>query len=130
MSRYLVDTQVWLWMQTTPERLRATTLGLIENSTNELLLSAASAWEIAIKYRLGKLWLPQPPAQYVPERLRRSRTTALGIEHAHVLRTAQLPDHHRDPFDRILVAQALTLDVPIISADEQLTAYDVGIVPA
>jgi PIN domain nuclease of toxin-antitoxin system len=89
------------------------------------LLSAASGWEIAIKYRLGKLALPEPPRSYVPDRMRRSGTTSLAVEHDHVLRVAELPDHHRDPFDRLLVAQAQALDIPIVTADQQISAYDV-----
>lgn len=95
-----------------------------------VLLSAASAWEIAIKYHLGKLSLPQAPASYVPDRMRRTGTSPLPIDHAHTLRTAELPNHHRDPFDRVLVAQAQLLDLTIITADSQLSAYDVAVVAA
>lgn len=126
MSRYLIDTHVWLWLQTAPERLSDGTRGLVENARNDLLLSAASAWEIAIKYRLGKLPLPEEPARYVPDRMRRSGTTPLPVEPAHALRTSELPDHHRDPFDRLLVAQAQLLDLPIITVDPQIRAYDVS----
>lgn len=130
MSRCLLDTHIWLWMQTEPDRLRDSTRELVEDATNELLLSAASAWEIAIKYRLGKLPLPEAPTTYVPDRMRRSGTVPLPVEPAHALRTAELPDHHKDPFDRILVAQAQLLGVPILSADEQLSVYDVTLVLA
>jgi PIN domain nuclease of toxin-antitoxin system len=128
VTRYLLDTHVWLWMQAEPERLRAETRGLVEDTANELLLSAASAWEIAIKYRIGKLSLPEPPATYVPSRVRRSATTPLALEVAHVLRTSELPDHHTDPFDRVLIAQAQLLDIAIVTVDEQIGAYDVRVV--
>ena len=130
MTRYLVDTHVWLWMQSDPGRLRDETRALVEDVRNTLLLSAASAWEIAIKYRLGKLPLPEPAAVYVPDRMRRSGTSPLPVDHAHTLRTAELPDHHRDPFDRVLVAQAQLLDLTIITADGQLSGYDVAVVGA
>lgn len=130
MSRILVDTHVWLWLQADPERLRDSVRDLVEGRRVELLLSAASAWEIAIKYRIGKLPLPQDPATYVPDRMRRSGTTPLSVEHAHVLRVSELPDHHRDPFDRLLVAQAQILNVPIVTADSQLQRYEVTIIQA
>lgn len=130
MKRYLVDTHVWLWIQSDPDRLRDETRATVEDLRNSILLSAASAWEIAIKYRLGKLSLPQPPASYVPDRMRRSGTSPLSVDHAHALKTADLPDHHRDPFDRLLVAQAQLLGLTIITADHQLSAYDVSVLAA
>jgi PIN domain nuclease of toxin-antitoxin system len=130
VTRFLIDTHVWLWMQSDLARLRPETLALAENAENELLLSAASAWEIALKYRLGELPLPDKPSTYVPDRMRRSGTTPLPIEPAHALRTSALPDLHRDPFDRLLVAQAQILDIPIVTVDAQLSAYDVAVVAA
>lgn len=128
--RYLLDTGIWLSLQVEPGRIAPSTRTLLADRANELLLSAASSWEIAIKYRLGKLPLPEPPVDYVPNRMRRSGTTPLAVEHAHVLRVAQLPDHHRDPFDRLLVAQAQSLGIPIVTSDRQLTAYDVEVILA
>lgn len=130
MSRYLVDTHVWLWMQTDPARLGVATRELVEDVTNELLLSAASAWEIAIKYRIGKLKLPESPITYVSDRMRRSGTAPLPVEPAHALRTCELPDHHNDPFDRLLIAQAQLLDIPIMTVDERIQAYDVAVIAA
>ncbi|ORA76976.1 type II toxin-antitoxin system VapC family toxin [Mycobacterium malmoense] len=130
MKRYLVDTHVWLWMQSDPDRLRDEAREIVQDARNSVLLSAASAWEIAIKYRLGKLPLPEAPASYLPDRMRRSGTSPLPVDHAHALRTAELPDHHRDPFDRLLIAQAQLLDLTIMTADEQLSAYDVAVVAA
>lgn len=130
MSRCLVDTHVWLWMLADPARIGVGALELIENSDVDLLLSAASAWEIAIKYRIGKLALPEQPSKYVPDRLRRSGTLSLAIEPAHALRTSELPNHHSDPFDRLLVAQAQILEIPIVTADDKIAQYDVDIVMA
>lgn len=130
MKRFLIDTHVWLWMQSDPDRLRDETRALVQDVRNHVLLSAASGWEIAIKYRLGKLRLPDAPTSYVPDRMRRSGTSPLPVEHAHVLRTAELPDHHRDPFDRVLIAQAQLLDLSIVTADDKLSAYDVAVVTA
>lgn len=128
MTRYLLDTQIWLWMQSDPDRLGPTVHELVATADHELYLSAASSWEIAIKFRLGKLSLPEPPHRYVPDRLRLSGTLPLAIEHDHVLRVATLPDHHRDPFDRLLIVQAQALAVPLVTADRQLEAYDVEII--
>ena len=123
--RVLVDTHTWLWMLTSPHRLPATTRDTVGDPGTEVLLSAASAWEIAIKYHLGRLPLPEAPTTYVPSRVAATGSTALAIDHAHVLRAGELPDHHRDPFDRLLVAQAQILGVPLVSGDRALGAYDV-----
>lgn len=100
---------------------------MLEETSNELLLSAASSWEIAIKYSLGRLSLPEPPETYVPSRIQRSGVTPLRIEHSHALAVASLPMHHRDPFDRLLIAQARDLDIGIMTIDDSLRAYDVTI---
>lgn len=85
----------------------------------------ASAWEIAIKYGLGRLALPEHPRTYLSSRLRTTATTALPVDLDHVHRVADLPPHHRDPFDRLLIAQAQALRLPIVTADAQFLAYDV-----
>jgi PIN domain nuclease of toxin-antitoxin system len=128
VTRYIIDTHVWLWMQAEPARLRGETRELIEDTGNEILLSAASAWEIAIKYRIGKLPLPAEPAAYVPDRMRRSGTTPLPVEHAHALHTDRLPGHHKDPFDRLIIAQAQLLDITIVTVDEKIRDYDVAVI--
>lgn len=117
-------------MAAAPDRLARRARALAEDVDNELLLSAASAWEIAIKHGLGKLQLPESPDRYVPSRMTILRTTALAISHEHALRVAYLPGHHRDPFDRLLVAQAQIEDVAIMTADEVFLKYNVAIVPA
>lgn len=130
MSRCLLDTHVWLWAQSDRSKLRASALALLTEPASELLLSAASAWEIAIKYAIGKLALPVPPKLYVPDRLRRSDTEAIPVELAHTLRAAELPDLHRDPFDRLIIAQAQILHLPIITADKKFDGYDVTLIAA
>jgi PIN domain nuclease of toxin-antitoxin system len=124
----LLDTQCWLWMNEAPERFSGDARRLIESRETSLLLSSASAWEIAIKYGLGKLRLPVSPAEYVPSRLQPTRTSPLPISHEHALRTAELPPHHRDPFDRLLVAQAQIERLPVLTADGQFEAYDVDVI--
>jgi len=124
----LLDTHVWLWLQTTPERLSGEALALVEDTSNDLFLSAASAWEIAIKYALGKLPLPEPPDRYVPSRLELSGTAALPVEIRHAVHVAALPPHHRDPFDRLLIAQAQLENLVLVTADGQLAPYGVEMV--
>ena len=128
--RVLLDTRVWLWMQAAPHRLGPQAAALVSDTGNDLLLSAASSWEIAIKHALGKLRLPVPPREYVPSRMQASGTGALPITHAHALHVAALPPHHRDPFDRMLVAQASVESIPILTADAQIGRYDVETIAA
>jgi PIN domain nuclease of toxin-antitoxin system len=123
--KLLLDTHVWLWMQTAPTRIRPDVLELIADTRNPVWLSAASAWEISIKYSMGRLPLPVPPSDYVPSRMARSGTSGLPVEHRHALHVAGLPAHHRDPFDRLLVAQAQLEGAVLVTADAQLDAYDV-----
>ena len=123
--KLLLDTQAWLWMQAAPERFNDEALGLVEDAAVTLLFSSASSWEIAIKWSLGKLKLPEPPEDYVPSRLRSSGVTPLPVEHSHALRVASLEQHHRDPFDRLLVAQSLVERVPILTADPLFARYPI-----
>lgn len=122
----LLDTHVWLWMLAAPESL-GDMRAVLEDGERTLVLSAASSWEIAIKYQLGRLELPQPPERFVPDRIRSTGVTPIAIEHTHVLEAGRLPAHHRDPFDRVLVAQARHLGVPIVTADPLIRAYDVTV---
>lgn len=122
--KVLLDTHVFLWMHTEPDRL-GEYLPTVEDTRTELIVSAVVSWEIAIKHGLGRLPLPEPPERYVPERIRVSGAQALAIEHTHVLAVARLPPLHRDPFDRLLVAQADLLDVPILTADPDIAQYPV-----
>ena len=124
--RVLLDTHAFLWANAEPDRL-GTWRAMVEDVTNELLLSAASSWELATKAAIGRLELPEPVASYVPSRMAALGVTAVSIEHRHALGVAALPMHHRDPFDRILIAQAQLLDVPILTADAAFDAYDVEV---
>jgi PIN domain nuclease of toxin-antitoxin system len=126
----LLDTHIWLWMTADPERIGPTTRAQLQDPTTPLLLSAASSWEVAIKYALGKLRLPAPPAELIPRHAARQGVTLLPVEHAHALRVATLPWHHRDPFDRLLIAQSLILGVPIVTVDDQLRAYGATLIDA
>ena len=117
-------------MLASPERLAPSARALLVSAENQLLLSAASAWEIAIKHGLGKLTLAAAPSVVVPELMARSGVTALPVLHAHALGVATLPPHHRDPFDRLLIAQAQLERVPVLTADAQFDRYDVEVLDA
>jgi PIN domain nuclease of toxin-antitoxin system len=126
----LLDTHVWLWMQAAPRRLVPAVRALVEDATTTLLLSAVSSWEIAIKYALGRLPLPEPPELYVPDRMRTSGVVALPIEHSHALRVSGLERQHRDPFDRLLVAQCQIERIALVTADPIFERYDVELISA
>ena len=125
---FLLDTHCWLWLQTDRERFDVELLETLASPSTGRYLSAASVWEIAIKYAIGKLPLPEPPAIYVPERMRVSRVQELTITHAHALAVGALPPHHRDPFDRVLVAQAQVEGMTLVTADSTFARYDVRLV--
>lgn len=126
-KRILLDTHVWLWLNGDPERLNEEARGALADPENDLFLSAASTWEIAIKHAAGRLELPAPPAQYIPTRLAENNVRPLPIQHGHTLAAAELPLHHRDPFDRMLVAQARQEGLHLATGDERLRAYDAPI---
>ena len=117
-------------MLAAPERLSRRARLLVVSSDNELVLSAASAWEIAIKFALGKIQLPEAPIEYIPRLMTRTGVTPLPVHHRHALHVATLPAHHRDPFDRLLVAQAQLELLPILTADRVFRSYDVKVVSA
>jgi PIN domain nuclease of toxin-antitoxin system len=123
--KILLDTHVFLWLLAKPERL-GKSISLAEDSRNELLVSAASSWEIAIKHGIGRLPLPEPPQRYVPTSLHAIGARGLPIEHTHSLAVASLPPLHRDPFDRLLVAQAKMLEIPLMTADPAIAQYPIN----
>lgn len=122
--RVLFDTHAFLWAHSEPERL-GPHRDLLEHPDTERLVSAVVGWEVTIKYQLGRLLLPAPPQEWIPDRIRRGAMTSLDIAMEHVCGVAALPDHHRDPFDRLLVSQARALKIPLLTADRSLDAYDV-----
>ncbi len=126
--RILIDTHCWLWWITEPNKLQDGARRQIQDRNNTICLSAASSWEIAIKYSIGKLELPEPPERFVPKRLARDAISSLGIEHIHALHVASLPFHHRDPFDRLIISQAQIEHIPIMTVDLQFEPYDVEII--
>lgn len=125
MSQMLLDTGVLLWWLDDSPLLSRRARKLIADADNEFLVSHASAWEMSIKAGLGKLQLPKPVARFFPEQLAANRFSAMPIDLRAITAVETLPPHHRDPFDRLLIAQALTSNLPIVSADKQFDAYGV-----
>lgn len=125
--KILLDTHCWLWYLLSPERLNSSVQDILRDSDNEVFLSVGSAWEIVIKAGLGKLSLPLPATEYIPDRLKVLGHQSLPVLQHHVLQVAQLPAHHRDPFDRLLVAQARVEELQLMTADPAIRAYDVPI---
>ena len=123
--RILLDTCTFLWDAEGSARLTATARDLIEDPANDVFLSAASAWEIAVKSALGRLPLPEPASRFVPRARDALGVRALPIDEEATLMVASLPMLHCDPFDRTLVAQALTADLVILTPDEGIAAYPV-----
>ena len=128
--KLLADTHVVLWSATDPKELSAAARDAIEDGTNELLVSIVTAWEIAIKQSLGKLDLPEPAEKWLPEVLRRTGFELAEIGLAAALRVRALPWHHRDPFDRLLIAHALEDGYTIVTRDETFADYGVPILRA
>jgi PIN domain nuclease of toxin-antitoxin system len=125
--KYLLDTGVWLWSLWEPQRISPKAREEIADLSNEVFLSAVTSWEVAIKAAAGKLKLPEPPALYVPSRMAAQRLRPLPVTHPHALAVFELPVHHRDPFDRLLVAQAKLDDLVLVTADRFLEKYSVEI---
>jgi PIN domain nuclease of toxin-antitoxin system len=125
--RYLLDTSVFLWAQESPERLNRNARSLLADEQEELFLSAASSWEISLKYAVRKLRLPEEPREYVASRMRRWGVSPLDITHAHALAVADLPLHHSDPFDRMLAAQAGLEQMTLLTTDRVFEKYPVRV---
>ena len=121
----LLDTHSFLWFISGSDRLSQAGRSLIEDESNVVYLSTASLWEIAIKTGLGKLTLSEPFATLIPEQLGLNKIELLNISVDHASRVVSLPLHHRDPFDRMLAAQALTEEIPVLSNDQLLDVYGV-----
>lgn len=128
--KILLDTHCWLWALGDAERFSPEGRDRLRAAQNELFLSVVSAWEISIKYSLRKLTLPAEPAACFPAMLTDSRTSPLPIELRHALQVARLPFHHRDPFDRLLIAQAQVEGLPIMTADRRFAEYDLEVLGA
>jgi PIN domain nuclease of toxin-antitoxin system len=125
--RVLLDTHVFLWWITDDRRVSAGASEVIADGRNDLLFSVASGWEIAIKASLGRIELPIPMERFLIGQLRENRIEVLPIQMSHALHVSGLPHRHRDPFDRMLVAQAQLEKLPILSSDRRIAKYEVEV---
>lgn len=123
--KYLLDTHCFLWAITNDSRMSTRARAVFLDAGNKLYLSVASLWEIAIKVRLGRLHLPEPAERYLRDQMSRNTIQLLPIEPAHAFRLFHLPDPHRDPFDRMIIAQSLEDRLPIVTADPLIGRYAV-----
>lgn len=126
--RALLDTHAFLWWITDDSRLSGRAREFISAGENELLFSAASGWEVAIKADLGKIELPEDPERFLTEQLHRNAVGVLPVNLGHAMGVYSLPDHHRDPFDRLLVAQCVSERLPLLSRDTAFERYPVEVI--
>ena len=117
-------------MRTEPNRLSRRVRKLVSDPATKLVVSTASCWEVAVKHAIGRLPLPAPPADYVPRILAEDGISLLDIGLTHVLHVAGLPHHHGDPFDRLLIAQALIERLPVVTSDPRFSDYGVDVIEA
>ena len=126
--RFLIDTHCWLWGFLAPDRLNETAKAMMGSGENTVVFSAVSAAEIGIKSGIGKLHLPYPAKEFVVDGIENSGMKTMPLHIHHALRVADLPQHHRDPFDRLLIAQAQAEGLPLMTADSTIAKYDVEII--
>lgn len=126
MRRVLLDTHVFVWALAARDRLPPSAWKVLNDPTLEFRLSVASAWELAIKSGQGKLILPGGVDAFIADGCRLTGVSLLGIDLAHLAALAGLPNHHRDPFDRLLIATALAESMDLLSYDAAMSAYEVG----
>jgi PIN domain nuclease of toxin-antitoxin system len=126
--RALLDTHAFLWWIEDDPRLSDAARDFIRDGDNEVYFSTASAWEIAIKARLGRITLPRNMESFISRQIELNAFTVLPIQLSHALRVAKLPPHHEDPFDRLLVAQSQVEKLMLVTADKTIRRYSVEVV--
>jgi PIN domain nuclease of toxin-antitoxin system len=126
--KLLLDSNVLLWSIFDRKRLSSKVRRLIEDDAHEIFVSVASVWELSIKVAKGKLAMPGGSIRYVMEQMERTGTKVLPLADKHILRMETLPHHHGDPFDRMIVAQALEEECAILSSDVRMAAYDARVI--
>jgi PIN domain nuclease of toxin-antitoxin system len=126
--KLLLDTHVFLWLNDAPERLSKTVKDLCSSGVHEFYLSMASPWEMQIKSQLDKLTLAMPIEELVNKNTLENNLQLLSIELSHISYLKQLPQHHKDPFDRMIIAQAMLEGMTIVSIDQAFSAYSVPVV--
>lgn len=125
---FLLDTHAFIWMDSDADRLSDRVIEILRDRDNTLYLSFASVWEIQIKHQLGKLTLEKPLVEIIHEQQAQNALQLLPIRLEHILGLSDLPHHHRDPFDRLIIAQAKHEVLPLISHDPQIAEYEVNLI--
>jgi PIN domain nuclease of toxin-antitoxin system len=125
--RILLDTHIFLWFISGDTQLSTDVRDAIRDPDNEVYLSSVSIWEAIVKYQLGKLPLPEPPETYLPKQRALHQISSLALDESSVVQLAKLPPLHRDPFDRMLICQALQSGLTIATVDAAVRAYLISI---
>ena len=125
--KYLLDTHIFLWLNSAPEKLPHTILEFCQQGSNQLYLSLVSPWEMQIKQQLGKLRLDDPLKDVIQTQIEKNNLKILPIELKHILALNDLPHIHKDPFDRLLIAQAKSESMILVTADKKIEQYDIRI---
>jgi PIN domain nuclease of toxin-antitoxin system len=126
--KYLLDTNVWLWSLDPVNRLNSSAREIIQNLESDIYLSSVSTWELSIKMRLGRLSFPAPPSQSVPVFMAKQRLSSIPVTHIHAAKIYELPLYHADPFDRMLIGQALVEGMTILTSDRVFEKYSVDVI--
>ncbi len=126
--KLLLDTHTFLWWISDSDRLSRKARSLISSGANEIFFSAVSAWEIAVKAELGRITLPSDPEKFVPQHITQNAFQVLPVQLRHALRVFSLPSVHRDPFDRMLVAQAEAEKMPLLTGDSRFHGYSIKVI--
>jgi PIN domain nuclease of toxin-antitoxin system len=126
--KILLDTHAFLWLVMDDPMLSDTAKNLFLDAENEIFLSAVTGFEISVKFSIGKLELSEPPEQFIHNRITKNDLNVLPITLPHTLKLADLPFHHRDPFDRLLIARAMIENVPILTRDPMFSEYDCQVI--
>jgi PIN domain nuclease of toxin-antitoxin system len=124
----LLDTCSFLWLTLEPEKLSDRAMREFESPANTIFLSSVSSWEIAIKYQLNKLYIPAPPAVFIPQAREHQNIASLQLSEEHSFHLSQLPLIHKDPFDRILICQAIENGMAILTSDSFIQQYPVKVI--
>jgi PIN domain nuclease of toxin-antitoxin system len=126
--RLLLDTCTFLWLISDDDNLSQPARELFQNPQNEVFLSAVSVWEITVKYQLGKLPLPQHPRHYIPQKRTQHQIESLSLHEEAIQHLANLPEIHRDPFDRMLICQAVEEGMVLLTPDPLIQQYPVKVI--
>jgi PIN domain nuclease of toxin-antitoxin system len=125
--KYLLDGLVWLWSIDSVERISKRALEVLSSGQEEIYFSAATIWELTIKAQLGKLTLPGPPSECIPAFVAKQGLKSLPVTQLHAVKVYELSPHHRDPFDRLLIAQAIVEQMTILTSDRAFAKYPVDV---